>query len=308
MEAELVIQCSEGWGHEVQLLITGASGLLGSAVAHLAEGQSHGVCSAYNQHRPSIGASVKLDLTDLSHIDRVMGEANADAIIHAAALTDVDRCERERDLAERVNSEATAAIASAARAIKAFLVYVSTDYVFSGEKGLYSEGDEPSPVNFYGYTKLKGEESVRERANDYCIARASVIYGAVPASGKVNFALWLIERLSRGDRVDVLEDQYVSPTLNLNLAEMILEVAERKLGGIYHLAGAERVSRYQFAMNLCDTLGLDSSLLNPVSMKYMKWIACRPKDSSLNVSKATKVLKAKPLKLTEALARLKHAV
>jgi dTDP-4-dehydrorhamnose reductase len=289
----------------MRILLTGSSGLLGSAIAELAIRGSHELYSAYNQHQPRSGIPLKLDLTDLSAIGRAVRKIRPDAIVHAAALTDVDRCERERDLALRVNYEATSALASAARESGAFLVYVSTDYVFNGERGLYSESDEPDPVNFYGYTKLRGEESVEELAGDYCIARASVIYGAAPASGKANFALWLIERLRRGEGARVLVDQYASPTLNSGLARMILEAAERGLGGIYHMAGADRVSRYEFAAGLCKALGLDASLLEPARMEDMGWAARRPRDSSLDVSKAAGALRAKPLRLIEALGILR---
>jgi dTDP-4-dehydrorhamnose reductase len=292
----------------MRILLTGSSGLLGSAIAELALRGSHEVHSAYNQHPPKSGMPLKLDLMDLSAIGRAVRKIRPDAIVHAAAMTDVDRCERERDLALRVNYGATAAMASAAREAGAFLVYVSTDYVFNGERGLYSEADEPDPVNFYGHTKLKGEESVEGLAREYCIARASVIYGAVPASGKANFALWLIEKLERGEEASVLKDQYISPTLNSSLARMILEAVERGLEGTYHMAGADRVSRYDFAVELCKALGFDASLLKPARMEDMGWVARRPRDSSLDVSKAAGTLKAKPLRLTEALRILKEEV
>ncbi len=289
----------------MRILVTGSSGLLGSAAIRLAIRGGHEVYSAYGNNRPEAGIPLRLDLTALQDIGRAVGRVDPDAIIHAAALTDVDRCERERDLAMRVNAEATAAIASAAREAGAFLVYISTDYVFNGERGLYSEEDEPDPVNFYGYTKLKGEEFVRERAGGYCIARASVIYGAVPASGKANFALWLIDKLGRGEEASVLVDQYISPTLNSSLARMVLEAAERGLEGIYHMAGADRVSRYDFAAKLCEVFGLDASLLKPARMGDMGWVARRPRDSSLDVSKAAGALRGKPLKLIEALRTLR---
>ena len=124
----------------------------------------------------------------------------------------------------------------------------------------------------------------------------------------MNFALWLIENLRRGEHVRVLRDQHVSPTLNSSFAEMILEALERRANGIFHMAGASRVSRYDFAVALADAFGLDSSLVEPVNMDEMRWVAKRPRDSSLDVSKATCLFSKKPLLLSDALLKLKHAV
>ena len=228
-----------------------------------------------------------------------------DAIVHAAALTDVDRCERERDLANAINYEATKAVARCARDLGAFLIYVSTDYVFDGKSGMYREDDVPSPINYYGYTKLKGEQAVKELLSDYLIARTSVIYGSTPSSGKVNFALWVIGALREGKPVSVTVDQFVSPTFNTNLAEMTMECLERRLTGTVHLAGADRLSRFDFASALCREWSLNPSLINPVEMSQMSWSAPRPRDSSLDVSKAAGTLKNAPTGITESLRRLR---
>jgi len=192
------------------------------------------------------------------------------------------------------------------RRYEAFLVYVSTDYVFKEDKGMYRETEEANPVNYYGLTKLEGERRVIDILDGYCIVRSSVIYGSRPASGKVNFALWIIERLRRDEAVNVLRDQWNSPTLNTNLAEMILEIAERKLTGIYHLAGATKVSRYEFASMIAETFDLNKELIRPVTMDKLEWIAPRPRDSSLDVLKAMKTLRKKPNIIEEALRRLRE--
>lgn len=286
-----------------KILVTGASGLLGSKLVDLALIRGYDVYSAYNDHFPSLGKPVKLNVTEISEVEKVVNSIKPDVIVHTAALTDVDKCEVDRDLAMKVNFEGTVNIAKAAKK-NSFFIYVSTDYIFRGDKGFYSEDDSPDPVNFYGYTKLKGEEAVIEISGDFCIARTSVLYGSKPARGKVNFSLWLLEKLKMGEAVKVV-DQYASPTLNANLAEMIIEVIERRLKGIYHLAGASRVSRIEMAMMLAEVFNLDNNLIIPIRIEDMPWIAKRPKDSSLNVSKALSILKTKPLELSKALTRLK---
>jgi dTDP-4-dehydrorhamnose reductase len=289
----------------MKIVVTGASGLLGSSFLTM-YASSYEICSFYNKHTPLAGIPIRIDLTDFDLLDRVVRSRKPDVILHAAALTDVDLCEREKELAMKVNHEVTARLASLAKESGAFMVYVSTDYVFDGSKGSYREEDEPNPINHYGYSKLKGEEAVKETLEQFCIARASVLYGPSPCVGKTNFALWLIDMLGKREKVNVLVDQYVSPTLSSNLAEMLNEVIERRLTGIYHLSGATRVSRYEFARKLCNVFHLDDSLLRPASMKEMSWIARRPIDSSLDVSKAMQRLNKKPLNIDDALARLKE--
>ena len=291
----------------MKVLVTGAGGLFGSAVASLAS-KSHHVYAAFSQHPPTVGTPVRLNLLDREGPADMVAKTEPDVVIHSAAMTDVDRCEREPELAERVNVEGTKLLSEAAKKAGAYFLYISTDYVFDGNRGMYNERDSANPVNFYGLTKLRGEQSVKASGVDFCIARASVIYGAHPAAGKVNFALWLVESLRKREHVKVVEDQYVSPTLNTNLSQMLLEAAEQRLTGTFHMAGASRVSRYEFAKAVAEAFGLDSSLIAPTRMSDMHWSARRPKDSSLDVSKATSALKEKPIQLAEALLKLKQAM
>ena len=147
---------------------------------------------------------------------------------------------------------------------------------------------------------------MKNLAEDYCIARGSVIYGAIRATGKTNFALWLIQKLKAKEKVRIVADQWNSPTLNTNLAEMILEVLERKLIGTFHLSGSSRLSRYEFANLLAKTFSLDAKLLMSAATKEMSWLAKRPKDSSVNVDKALQTLRHKPLEISDALRKMKR--
>jgi len=221
-------------------------------------------------------------------------------IIHSAALTDVDRCERERELAYKINVQGTRMVSEASKKAGSFLIYISTDYIFDGIRGRYKEGDDPHPLSYYGRTKLLGEGFC-----DGCIARSCVIYGSRPASGKVNFALWIINSLKANQPIHVVTDQFITPTLNSNLAAMVLEAGERHLYGTYHLAGASRISRYDFAREVARMLDLDLSLISPSRMEDMNWIAKRPRDSSLDTHEAAKLLKEKPLSTEQAMQSLK---
>ncbi len=283
----------------MRIFITGGSGLLGSKIVEIGMIRGYEVYAGYCHSKLEFGEPVKFDLvknTDLEVIYKIEPEV----IIHTAALTNVDECEVNKELAYEINAEGTRSVAKIAKELGASIVYVSTDYVFSGDKGMYKEDDEPNPINYYGYTKLMGE-----RYCD-CIVRPCVIYGAKPASGKVNFALWLLNKLKNGEKVNIVTDQYITPTLNTNLAKMLLEIAERGLKGIFHLAGATRISRYDFALRIANKFGLDGDLITPSSMEEMKWVASRPKDSSLDTSKALRYLREKPYVLDKALEVLKE--
>ncbi len=288
----------------MKIFVTGGSGLLGSKVAELAVEKGYNVYSGYRNQKPEFGKAVKFDLADADSVVRVISEVRPDVIIHSAALTDVDKCEVEKDLAYKINAEGTKAVTEAVKKLNAFLVYVSTDYVFDGERGMYREEDETNPVNYYGYTKLLGEKYCQ----DFSIARTCVIYGAKPASGKINFVLWLINKLEKGESVRIVTDQYITPTLNTNLAKMLLEIAERKLKGVFHLAGATWVSRFEFAKEIARVFGLDENLITPSKMDEINWAAKRPKDSSLDVSKAVKYLDEKPYEFKKALKELKREI
>jgi dTDP-4-dehydrorhamnose reductase len=289
----------------VKLLVTGASGLLGTRICQLATKQNYEVYSAHSQHLPQFGIPIKLDITDGAALRQVFDKTKPDAVVHSAALSDVDKCEKEKDLAWKINAESTSNIAQLCHKHNCFLVYISTDYVFNGEKGNYKETERTAPINHYGLTKLKGEEEVQKSGAEYCIARTSVIYGSNPAAGKINFALWLLEKLRKKEEAKTVIDQWNSPTFNTNLAEMILEILERRITGTFHLAGATRLNRYELAQNIAETFNLDKSFLRPTSSKEMQWLAKRPRDSSLNVDKAKRTLKNKPLQISEALSRLK---
>jgi dTDP-4-dehydrorhamnose reductase len=288
----------------MKILVTGGSGLLGAHLVSLAQKEGHMVLSSYKSRPPTGGEPIQLDLAELPAIVLTIRKVAPDIIIHTASLADVDLCEQEPELARLVNGEATGKVAEAAAALQAYLIYVSTDYVFDGNDGMYEEDDVPNPVNSYGESKLLGEQFVRESGARYCVARTSVLYGW-GREHRPNFATWVLNKLRSRQVARVVNDQHVSPTLNLNLAEMILDVSKKRLEGTLHLAGATRIDRYNFALRIADVFQLDPGSIEQVSSKDIGWIAKRPTDSSLDVSTATRLLDRKPLKLDTALERFR---
>src|SRR2546425_2916392 len=202
----------------MRLLVTGASGLLGAKIVQTAIVGGHDVFSSYKEHPSTNGKPVQLDQTHEGQVKETIARVQPQAIINTAALSDVDFCEENPDAAFLVNSESVSYLATVAREIGSFLLQVSTDYVFDGEKGSYSEPDPPHPVNKYGLSKLQGEQAARSTGEDsWCVARSSVIFGwGRPC--RPNAATYVCEKLSKHDTVRMVQDQHCSPTFNTNLA------------------------------------------------------------------------------------------
>ena len=275
----------------MRVLVTGGSGLLGGKLVRVLAERGFEVVATYNRHQPFPLEGVRwvrLDVTDTLRLEDLILKERPGAVVHAAAFTDVDGCERDKAGAWRVNVEATRRVVRASRVVNAYLIYVSTDYVFDGEKGLYVEEDLPNPINYYGFTKLVGEELVKSSDLLYTVVRPSNIFGI--GGGKKGFAEYVVERLSRGEGVSALTDQYLSPTYNGFLAEGIARLLEVRPMGVLHMAG-ERLSRYEFAVRIARRLGVDESLVKPVAMNGITgWVARRPRDSSLDCSRARRLL------------------
>jgi dTDP-4-dehydrorhamnose reductase len=278
----------------LKFLVTGSAGLIGrQVVKDLSE--THEVFSCYNKSKPEHGNIIKMDLLNHEMISNVMSEKKPDVVIHLGAMTAVDLCDTQQDNALKINSQATEILAKECSKINSFMVYVSTDYVFNGNSGLYKENDVTNPLGFYGKSKLLGEKSIQNFSSNWCIARTSTPFGLHPT--KKSFPIWVIENLQKQKQIDVLTDQFTSPTYVPSLSRMLIEISERHLTGIIHVAGASKISRYEMASLVSDKLGLDGKLLREISINDIKWEAQRPKDSSLNVSKAISTLNQKPQKI-----------
>lgn len=284
---------------KMKFLVTGSSGLVGSQVVKDLVDKSHTVYSCYHDDMPEYGIPTRLDLIDKEKIIKIIQDTKPDGIIHLAAMTNVDLCETQRDLAVLLNAKSTEILARAAAKQNAFFVYVSTDYIFDGIKGMKKESDTPNPLGFYGKSKLAGEIALNNLASSYSIARISTPFGIHKT--KKPFPLWVRQNLEEKKEISVLTDQFTSPTYVSNLSKMLIEIATRQIAGIVHLAGATRISRYHFAEMIANKLNLDKSLLKPIKTDEMKWIAQRPKDSSLDISLATEILNEKPQKIEQSL-------
>jgi dTDP-4-dehydrorhamnose reductase len=283
----------------MKILVTGSTGLVGRQVVSDLEDLGDTVYSAYHNSKPESGIPIQMDLTHLEKISELVSKLNPDAIIHLAAITDVDVCEKEKEMAMKINAQATKILAKQAAKQKSFFVYISTDYVFDGMQGMRKESDKTNPISFYGKSKLEGELAVMNLASSWCIVRTSTPFGLHPT--KKSFPVWIIENLLAHKQINVIVDQFTSPTYVPNLSKMLIEITKRQISDLIHLAGATRISRYEMAEMLSDKLNLEKKLLKPVSIDEMNWIAKRPKDSSLDVTKAVSILNEKPFIIEQAI-------
>lgn len=290
----------------MRILVTGASSLPGYRTALKLADKGHEVFALYYTHDiPSNKENITkihVDITNYDNLLTVFKQYTPNVVIHMAAYGDVDECERNPTLAWEVNVKGTINVTKLASKHSEYLLYLSTDYVFDGHKGSYSEQDTPKPVNYYGFTKLCGEIAVLSSNLKHSIVRASSIYGIGP--GRKNFAKFLIEKLSNGENIRALTDQYTSPTQASLLAEAIAEIIEHSYTGIFHIAG-ERMSRYEFALKLAETFNFNKSLINEAKMEEFKWFATRPKDSSLTYNFTKNMLKTNFYSTEKALNILK---
>jgi dTDP-4-dehydrorhamnose reductase len=288
----------------MKFVVTGVNGLVGSRLAPLLVAKGHTVTGLGRGPRRAVGAFDyrTVSLGDEDALADILRLANPEVVINLAAVTDVDACERVPMEAFRTNAVAPAVLALASSGSGAHLIHVSTDYVFDGLAGPYDEEAIPNPAGRYALTKHMGEQAVRALGADWTIARTAAVYGWPPA-GRPNFGSWLLTELRAGRPTRLFQDQIVSPSLAESVAEQLAELAQRRLTGIWNIAGAEAVSRVRFGEVLCDEFALDRSLIIPSRLAEANFASPRPVRCGLRTDKAQSQLESQPLRLEAALKR-----
>ena len=285
-----------------KILVTGSAGLIGTQIVKDLLDNHKQVYSCYNKTKPELGIITHLDLTKKDDIVNTMNRIKPDVVIHLGAMTDVELCETETELAKKINTDATEILALESEKYNTFFVYMSTDYVFDGKVGMKKENDKTNPINFYGKSKLDGERVFKKITTPNVIVRTSTPFGI--HSKKMSFPIWVKKNLELEKEISVVVNQYTSPSYVPNISKMIIEIMERKITGIIHLAGATKISRYDFAVQISKIINVNKQFLKLTKMDQMDWKAQRPADSSLSVSKANKILKNKPEKIEDSLKLL----
>lgn len=278
----------------------GSQGLIGSRLASLLR-TDNAVFTTYHK-RKNDETSVKLDILSEDSIEQAFNLAKPDVVINLCAIyNNLQFCEENKELVMAINGSSLKAISLNANRHGAYLVNFSTDYVFDGKRGNYKEDDPISPINFYGVSKAEGEKNVKELSNDYCIIRTSMVYGRNAA--KKTLPEWILDGINSPQKLEVIYDQFMTPTYLENLCDMIVEVMERQYNGTIHLAGKDRVSRYDFAIKLLTMLQLPTANIVKVKSSDMPGNENRPADSSLNTAMASSLLRHKPERLEQSLER-----
>lgn len=284
------------------LLITGGSGFVGKNLANLFA-PHYSVVTTYFQHPtdPDSGTqSFRLDVTDAAEVFSIFERVRPEVVIHAAGNKNVRFCEDHPDEAYRTNAQGTHNVARACRNLGARMIYLSTDLVFSCEKGNYKEDELPQPTLAYGRSKLQGERFALEELKDVAVCRSGGIYGKCSP-----LLSWLSGEIDAGRTVDCFVDIFNTPTYLENLAEMMDVIIRKRLNGVFHTVGRERVSRFEFFKSYARAFGLDESLLSPISIAGMTESLFLQPDSSLSVAQTSKRLAIAFNSIAEGFTRLK---
>jgi dTDP-4-dehydrorhamnose reductase len=287
------------------LLVTGGSGFVGGSVLAAARAAGWRAVNADCADAASLeGVEFRrLDITEAAAVAQVLAEVRPEAVIHCAAIGDIDQSERDPERAWRVNVEGTAHLAGAAAQIGARFIFLSSSTVFDGKSGRYREEDPPMPVNIYGRTKVAAEHAARVLCPPALVVRISMAYG-YPRTGGASFLTRVEQALRSGRPTNQPGDEFRTPIDVRTCADALVELAGTPTPGIIHVGPRERISRYDFALKVARRLGVDESLVQDRRAQTLPGRAPRPKDVSFDTTRAHQVLRTTLLDTDRGLARV----
>ncbi len=289
------------------ILITGANGLLGQKLVTLLSRDSSLDIVATAKGPSRLGAPyayTELDITDPARVASVFNDTRPDVVIHAAAMTNIDQCEADKEGCWSRNVTAVRLLTEACRLHHTFFLHLSTDFVFDGKAGPYHEADLPNPLNFYGWSKYAAEKTVAGSGTRWAIARTVLVYGIVPDMSRSNLILWVKKSLEQNQPVRVVNDQWRTPTLAEDLAIGCARIAGREAEGIFHLSGKDLLTPYQMALHTAGYFGLDASLISAAASSDFPGQPPRPPRTGFVLDKARTVLGYEPRSFEEGIAVL----
>ncbi|MCZ2460393.1 MAG: SDR family oxidoreductase [Chitinophagales bacterium] len=292
----------------MKVLVTGSNGFLGYYLVKQLTGKNYdviatgkGICKL-----PLIEGKrstyYEMDLTDPFQVHDVFEKTKPDIVIHSGAMSKPDECEADQWRAYLTNVEGTVSVMLNASENKSHLIFLSTDFIFNGQKGMYSENDTPDPVNYYGKTKAEAEDVIKEYEHDWTIVRTITVYGR-SYSGRKSFPEVIREKLEKKERYNVFDDQIRTPTYAEDLVSGIISVIEKRATGIYHLSGSDVLTPYQMACDVAEHLKMDGSLLKRVVAAEFPQPALRPLKTGFIIDKAKRDLGFDPVGFREGLIK-----
>ena len=292
---------------KTRILIIGSNGMLGQRLVEFFSKNDNVelLCASAEKESFILNVEYKtLDITQKNDVRKVILDFFPDFVINAAAFTNVDKSETERETAWKINVNGVENIALYSWTIDAHLVHISSDYIFDGVSGPYSEDAKPNPLGYYGRTKLAGENSIRVSGVRFTIIRSNVLYG--PAKyGRPDFVKWVVNSLKAGETIKIVTDQINNPTYVDDIVSAINKIIEFKKEGVYNIGGREFLNRYEFTLKIADFFGFDKDLIKPITTKDLKQPAPRPLKSGLIILKAETELNYKPFSLEETFQLMK---
>jgi len=289
----------------MKILVTGSNGLLGQKLTELLENDKSVELIA-TASKPSAlpiihGKFSLLDITDAGAVDRLVDEVRPEVIINAAAMTQVDQCEVQREECWNSNVTAVESLVKAAKRNSVHLVHVSTDFIFDGTKELLDENADPKPVNYYGESKLAGEKVILESDISWSILRTVLVFGITKDMSRSNIVLWVKKNLEQGKTIQVVNDQWRTPTLAEDLAMGCYLAAKKRAKGIYNISGIDYLSVYDIAIRIAEFFKLDKSLIKETDSTKFTQPARRPPRTGFVIDKARKELGYEPHSFEEGL-------
>ena len=280
----------------MKVAVTGSNGLLGQhLVSELIKKGIAVYAISKGPDRNPVGGQTgyyyfNLDIRDGVQVKEAIEKIQPDILVHAAAMTQVDDCELNKPDCYNSNVTATRFLIDAIKPFGTKIIFLSTDFVFDGKTGPYTEEDIPSPVNYYGSTKVQAEKAVQESGLPYAIVRTILVYGSTIPGTRANILTWLTENLENGKTIKVVADQIRNPTHVEDLAKGIILIIEKQKEGIYHIGGSQTLSVYDMAIKLAERNNYDKSLIQKVDASVFSQPAERPLVTGLDISKAKREL------------------
>lgn len=292
----------------MKILVTGANGLLGQKVVALlaTAPENQVIATGRGEQRIPEGPFEwhSCELTDEVAVAKLIRHAQPELIIHCAAMTQVDACEQSPEACHEHNVSATGHLLRHCPK-HTFFLYVSTDFVFDGEKGMYCEGDMPNPISVYGRSKWDAEQLVAQSALQHAIVRTVLVYGVTPGMSRSNLVLWVRSSLEAGKPIRVVNDQWRTPTLAEDLAWACAKIGQERRTGVWHISGPQLLTPYQIAQETARFFSLDENLITPVDASTFSQPGKRPPKTGFNIRKAQEELGFSPRNFEEGLAVLR---
>ena len=290
-----------------KIIVTGSNGLLGQKVTALSiqdpEIELIATSIGPNRHNLKDGYTYEeLDVLDLDRLNELVEIYQPDSIIHTAAMTNVDACEAERAKCYALNVQSVKNLVDVCGRRDIQLVHLSTDFIFDGENGPYTEEAEPNPLSYYGETKLESELILKNSSCRWAILRTIIVYGVVNDMSRSNIVLWAKGALEKGEPIHVVNDQWRMPTLAEDLAACCLLAVKKNASGVFNASGKDLMSILEIVERVADHYGLNKSLIKAISAESLNQVAKRPKKTGFILDKAIVELGYSPHSFEEGMA------